>query len=120
MGEGRFMAVGLGAVFRLGRVAQLVRRLGGAIAFHLFAVFGIGGGFGGRAFAVLPGVLVLAIVILAFGIFAFGILVGGLVLIALIAQRQMIQHGAGQPREGLLVAQGARPACRDRRRPWPR
>src|SRR4029079_16942180 len=74
-------------------------------AFHRFAVLGIGGGFGGGAFTVLLGLGVLAFVILAVGIFAFGFVVA-LIALALIAQRQMVEHGAGQARESLLVAQG--------------
>ena len=102
------MAMRLGAVFGLGGVGQVVGLLGAHFAFDLLAILAVGGGFGGGAFAVLLGVLVLALLILAFGILAFGIVIGRLVAVGLIAQRQMVQHGAGEPGEGLLVAQRAR------------
>src|ERR1700761_6875826 len=105
MGERRLMAVGLGAVFRLDSVAQFVGRFGNGIAFHFLTVFRVGGGFRCRAFAFLLRVLVLAIFILAFGIFALGIFVRRVAFVGLLAQRQVIEQGTGQAREGLLVAQ---------------
>src|SRR5207302_414661 len=111
MGERRFMAMRLGAVFRLGGIGQVFRRLHRLVALDLLAFIGFGSGFGGGAFSILARVLVFTILVLAFGIFAFRIFVGAGFAVTRIAQREMAQQGAGQARESLLVAQGAAQLC---------
>ena len=75
MGEGAFMAMRPGTVFRFACFGQVLRRLHRLVAFDLFAFVGLGCRLGGGAFAVLPGFLVFAILILAFLIFALGLVI---------------------------------------------
>jgi hypothetical protein len=65
--------------------------VGRSLAFHRIAVFGIGGGFGGGAFATLLSVLVLAVLVFAFGILSFAF--SSDVLSVLVACARWVQHG---------------------------